>query len=206
MENKKNLKLGIVAILLLVIVSLPTFAEHMYNIGDPYDYETGDIYELTNIAGDKYEAKLEDGEYYRIQKIDKGVYKIVAKIESIARDTNTKDTGNIKDDSNQFVPTYNDPQVIENLEILKREVMSVVNPIITTGGGILIFVIVLMVGFEIIIHRKNKENRDKAMSSLLYVAIGAMIIGGAALFATFLWQTGNELNTGNNTYEIEYRA
>jgi len=63
-------------------------------------------------------------------------------------------------------------------------------------GGALIFVTVLLVGFDVIRHKNDADKRTQAMSSLLWVAIGAVIIGASTLLAGFLW-SGSQITDEN---------
>ena len=64
------------------------------------------------------------------------------------------------------------------------ELAAFVKPI----SGILIFISVLIVGFEIIMKRNKADERMESMSSLMWVGIGALVIGIAGMIASFLFQ------------------
>ncbi len=68
---------------------------------------------------------------------------------------------------------------------------KLINELSLPIGAFFIFVAVLMVGFSIIKNRDNADERGKAMESLLWLAIGAFIIGGALIIAGALGGVGN---------------
>ncbi len=84
---------------------------------------------------------------------------------------------NVKGSFGDKVTDNGGSQIIEQLA-------AFVKPI----SGILIFVSVLVVGFEIIMKRNKADERMESMSSLMWVGIGAMVIGIAGMIASFLFK------------------
>ncbi len=66
-------------------------------------------------------------------------------------------------------------------------IMSKIAGFIKPIAAILIFGSVLMVGFEIIMKRNKADDRMGAMSSLMWVGIGTLVIAFAALIASFIF-------------------
>lgn len=60
-------------------------------------------------------------------------------------------------------------------------IVTKINGLIAPISAILIFAAVVMVGFEIIMKRNKADERMESMSSLMWVGIGALVLGSAGL-------------------------
>ncbi|MCT4611777.1 MAG: hypothetical protein N4A47_00240 [Clostridia bacterium] len=89
-------------------------------------------------------------------------------------------------------------------EEIINDMYGVISPLISNFGSVLIFFAVVMVGFDVIRHKNNAEERTKSMTSILFLAVGALIIGAASLIASFVWslKTNTEDETSFNTVEV----
>lgn len=70
---------------------------------------------------------------------------------------------------------------------------SYVDNILKAVGSFSILLGVTVAGFRMIIHHNNPEKRTTSMRSLLYIAIGSIIIGSALVITGYLIQTQNNL-------------
>lgn len=68
-------------------------------------------------------------------------------------------------------------QLRTKLEEMRDSIASVAQPV----GAFLVFASVLFVGFNIIKNKDKADDRMKSMESLLWVGIGAFVIGAALL-------------------------
>lgn len=65
------------------------------------------------------------------------------------------------------------------LQTTLERITSFITMYATQIGGLLILIAVITVGFEIIQHRKDTNKIKEAFKSLLWLAVGAFIIGSA---------------------------
>ena len=70
-------------------------------------------------------------------------------------------------------------------EIQKNVYQKLAGPALTLGG-LAAFIGVVMCGFEMIFSKFNPDKRGSAMSSLLWIGGGLLIIGMAGIIAGFL--------------------
>lgn len=69
-------------------------------------------------------------------------------------------------------------------------IIDKVMPIAKDFMWLIIFVAVVMIGFEVIKHRNDEEKRKGALVSLLWIAVGAFIIGSAVVLTTIIYKVG----------------
>lgn len=69
--------------------------------------------------------------------------------------------------------------VNKELEGFKNNINDVLNIVI----GLMVFVGVISIGFELFIHRKNAEQRAQSLGSIIWIGIGCLIISLALTIA-----------------------
>ncbi len=67
------------------------------------------------------------------------------------------------------------------------EIVNAVGSFVKPISAMLIFLSVIMVGFEIIMKRNKASERMDSMSSLMWLGIGALVIGTAGILSDFLF-------------------
>ena len=82
-------------------------------------------------------------------------------------------------------------KINEKLGELATDIASVAQPV----GAFFILMSVLMVGFNIVKNRDKAEDRTKAMESLLWLGIGAFIIGAVLTIGPAIAGVGNDAAT-----------
>lgn len=70
---------------------------------------------------------------------------------------------------------------------------SLISTILKYAGAISVLVGFVTVGILMVIKRNSPDGRSSAMSGLLWVAIGAIIIGGAAVLGGMFFGIGHNL-------------
>lgn len=63
------------------------------------------------------------------------------------------------------------------------QIISAIWPFVLAGAMIITLIAIIMTGFEIIVHRKDSDKRKEALKSLIFVALGTLIVVGS-LFIT----------------------
>ncbi|HAN09102.1 MAG TPA: hypothetical protein DCP90_00630 [Clostridiales bacterium] len=82
-------------------------------------------------------------------------------------------------------------------------IITVINTFALPIGSFLIFTAVLMVGFNILKNKDKADERSKSMESLMWLAVGAFVIGMALTIAGVLIKPANEALPAAVTYNIE---
>lgn len=77
---------------------------------------------------------------------------------------------------------------------MNNKVMGLIEEYLTPFGGMVIFVMLIIVGFKLLITSGKPQARAEVMQSFPYIIIGGMVIGGAALIAGFIIGAGTSLN------------
>ncbi|OPJ59760.1 hypothetical protein [Clostridium oryzae] len=95
------------------------------------------------------------------------------------KDKNDKDTGS----GSTVVTTQSANQVA-------TKAINSMKPILLSFGGVCVFAGVAMIGFKLIFAHNNPDKRISAMSGLLYIGIGAFMLGGCMMVAGFFWGLG----------------
>ncbi|HAN09101.1 MAG TPA: hypothetical protein DCP90_00625 [Clostridiales bacterium] len=75
----------------------------------------------------------------------------------------------------------------DTLEEFFGVIIEKIMPIAYQIGGFLIVLAVVMIGFDLIKHRKDNDKRKEALHSILWLAVGAFIIGSAVVIAGIIW-------------------
>ncbi len=78
----------------------------------------------------------------------------------------------------------------QTIEEFFSSLITFIMPYAYYVGGFLIFIAVLMVGFDVIKHRNDADKRKESLHSLLWLAVGAFIIGSAVVIANMLGSVG----------------
>lgn len=78
----------------------------------------------------------------------------------------------------------------QSADAVASQAMSAIKPILVAFGAVCVFAGVAMIGFKLIFAHNNPDKRISAMSGLLYIGIGAFIVGGCSLVAGFFWGLG----------------
>ncbi|HCC06766.1 MAG TPA: hypothetical protein DEP72_01180 [Clostridiales bacterium] len=65
--------------------------------------------------------------------------------------------------------------------------ISKIMPLAYQIGAFLIFLAVVVAGFDMIKHRKDADKRKEVLHSFLWLAVGAFIIGSAVVIAGMIW-------------------
>lgn len=94
------------------------------------------------------------------------------------------------DGENNFPGGSNTDRVAGQIQKTVYEKLS--GPAITFGG-LAAFIGVVMCGFEMIFSKFNPEKRGSAMSSIVWVGGGLLVIGLAGLIAGFLMNIANSV-------------
>ena len=71
----------------------------------------------------------------------------------------------------------------QTLATALAQIITVIWPFVLAAAMIATLIAVVMTGFEIIVHRKDKDKTKEALKSLIYVAIGTLIVV-SSLFIT----------------------
>ncbi|HBY20591.1 MAG: hypothetical protein A2Y24_07035 [Clostridiales bacterium GWE2_32_10] len=77
----------------------------------------------------------------------------------------------------------------QDLSDFFTELMGKIMPLAYQIGGFLIFIAVVMAGFDMIKHRKDGDKRKEILHSFLWLAVGAFIIGAAVVIAGIIWNS-----------------
>ncbi|HCC06765.1 MAG TPA: hypothetical protein DEP72_01175 [Clostridiales bacterium] len=87
-------------------------------------------------------------------------------------------------------------------------IITTINTFATPIGSFLIFIAVLMVGFSILKNKDKADERSKSMESLLWLAVGAFVIGAALTIAGVLIKPADDSTLKNTTtpYNTEIQA
>ena len=77
----------------------------------------------------------------------------------------------------------------DDLSDFFSELIEKIMPLAYQIGGFLIFIAVVVAGFEMIKHRKDGDKRKEILHSFLWLAVGAFIIGAAVVIAGIIWNS-----------------
>lgn len=89
------------------------------------------------------------------------------------------------------VTAYADgPISAESPDQVSNKIYQNLSPVIKSFGGLAVFLGVVAVGFSLIASHKNAQRRSDAMTSMLYIGGGAIVLGAASLIAGFMWGLG----------------
>ncbi len=81
---------------------------------------------------------------------------------------------------------------MESLNTTITTILESIWPFVLTGALLVVFGSVLAIGFELIVHRKDDEKRKESLQSLIYVAIGAVVIVGALFITNTILGVAND--------------
>ena len=67
-------------------------------------------------------------------------------------------------------------------------------PYVYAGAIIVTFIAIVATGFEVIMNRKDEDKRKEALKSLLYVAIGVVIVVGSLFITRILLTSATNIS------------
>jgi hypothetical protein len=76
---------------------------------------------------------------------------------------------------------------------VEQGLVTVLNTIVEPIGGVLIFVVVVWVAFQMITTAHKPEERAKVMGSLPYIVAGGLLLGGVMLFSGFILSLASQM-------------
>lgn len=91
--------------------------------------------------------------------------------------------------ANGMVTVTTSGETPQTLEQLFAYIIAKIMPMAYQIGGFFLIIAVIMIGFDLIKHRKNDDKRKEALHSLLWIAVGAFIIGSAVVIAGVMWNS-----------------
>lgn len=83
------------------------------------------------------------------------------------------------------------------------QIISAIWPFVLAGAMIVTLIAIVMTGFEIIVNRKDSDKRKEALKSLIYVALGTLIVVGSLFITKVILGMADDVTANLQSGQLE---